>query len=108
LWGQVPAIAYDEAAQRTVLLGQGHAAAYDATADRWEILYEGSTVEDQPEACGTRPECRQMPFMVYDPVNERLVVYGDSDGDWLAFDTPTLEWTVLLEPVEGQPAPGYE
>jgi len=92
-WGCVPAIAYDEAAQRTVLLGQGHAAAYDATADRWEILYEGSTAED----CGTRPECRQGARMVYDPVNERLVVYGDSDGDWLAFDTRTREWTVLLE-----------
>jgi hypothetical protein len=100
-WGCVPAIAYDDAAQRTVLLGQGHAAAYDATADRWEILYEGSTAED----CGTRPECRQGAQMVYDPVNERLVVYSDSDGDWLAFDTRTREWTVLLEASPAQPAP---
>ena len=56
-----PAIAYDEAAQRTVMLGQGHSAAYDATADRWETLYEGSTAEDWRAACGTRPECRQCP-----------------------------------------------
>jgi hypothetical protein len=111
LFGQVPAIAYDEAAQRTVLLGQGHAAAYDATADRWEILYEGSTAED----CGTRPECRQMPFMVYDPVNERLVVYGGWTGSgWIspddvqAFDTRSREWIVLLEPSDGQPAPSSE
>jgi hypothetical protein len=110
LWGAVPAIAYYEAAQRTVILGQGHAAAYDATADRWEILYEGSTAED----CGTRPECRQMPFMVHDPVNERLVVYGGSiwtgsdlvaPDDVLAFDTRTREWTVLLEASPAQPAP---
>ena len=115
--GMQPAIAYDEAAQRTVILGQGHAAAYDATADRWETLFEGSTAEDWWAACGTRPECRQMPFMVYDPVNERLVVHGgsvytseetgwvSSDGDWLAFDTRTREWTVLLEPSDGPATP---
>ncbi len=45
--GLEPAIAYDEAAERTVMLGQGHSAAYDATADRWETLYEGSTAEDR-------------------------------------------------------------
>ena len=95
-WGCVPAIAYDEAAQRTVILGQGHSAAYDATANRWETLYEGSTADE----CGTRPECRQGAQMVYDPVNERLVLCGDSDGDWLAFDTRSREWTVLLEPGE--------
>lgn len=112
MWGLVPAIAYDEAAQRTVILGQGHAAAYDAAADRWEILYEGPAAED----CDTRPECRQMPAMVYgrqmpamvyDPVNERLLVYGGSvftGSEWvspddvLALDVRTREWTVLLEP----------
>jgi len=102
MWGYVPAIAYDEAAERTVLLGQGHSAAYDATADRWETLY----AEDPLAGCGSRPECRQMPFMVYDAVNERLVVYGGSfwtgsdwvsPDDWLAFDTRTREWAVLLE-----------
>ena len=39
--GDEPAIAYDEAAERTVMLGQGHSAAYDATADRWETLTSG-------------------------------------------------------------------
>jgi hypothetical protein len=95
-----------------VILGQGHAATYDAAADRWEILYEGPAAED----CDTRPECRQMPAMVYgrqmpamvyDPVNERLLVYGGSvftGSEWvspddvLALDVRTREWTVLLEP----------
>ncbi len=45
--------------------------------------------------------------MVYDPVNERLVVYGGfltaaepevELDDVLAFDTRSREWTVLLEP----------
>jgi hypothetical protein len=107
MWGQEPAIAYDEAAQRTVMLGQGQSAAYDATADRWEALYGRSTAEDWWVACGTRPECRQLPFVVYDPVNERLVAYGGtvytskepgwvSPDDVLAFDTRTREWTLLL------------
>ncbi len=54
MWGMQPAIAYDEAAQRTVLLGQGQSAAYDATADRWETLYVG-TRSDEPGACGDPP-----------------------------------------------------
>ncbi len=98
-WGAAPAIAYDEAAQRTVMLGQGHAAAYDATVDRWEILFEGPAAED----CGTRPECRQGAHLVYDGVNERLVFWGPGDpvpngiDELLAFDPRTREWTVLLE-----------
>jgi hypothetical protein len=107
MWGLQPGIAYDEAAGRTVMLGQGQSAAYDATADRWETLYVG-TPWDEPVACGTRPECRRMPHLVYDPVNERLVVYGGtiwtseetgwvSLDDLLAFDTRTREWTVLLD-----------
>ena len=117
-WGHVPAIAYDEAAERTVMLGQGHSAAYDATTDRWETLFEGSASEDQWPACGARPECRQLHFMIYDPVNERLIVYGGFvptaaepevyPDDVLAFDTRTREWTVLLGPSGGQPAPSPE
>jgi hypothetical protein len=95
-----------------VILGQGHSAAYDATADRWETLFE-STNEDPLAECPARPECRQLHRMVYDAVNERLIVYGgfvsaanglvDPD-DVLAFDTRTREWTVLLPPSEAQPA----
>ena len=114
-WRMWPAIAYDEAAERTMMLGQGHSAAYDAVTDRWETLYV-TPYPDQPGACGTRPECRSAHQMVYDPVNERLVVYGGvaptADGkDWvptddvLAFDTRTREWTVLLEASPAQAAP---
>jgi hypothetical protein len=104
-WGLVPGIAYDEAAEQTVMMGQGYSAAYEATADRWEMLYP--TPSEEPGACGTRPECRQASDLLYDSVNERLVVYGGSvytsaegwvdPDDILAFDTRTREWTVLLE-----------
>jgi hypothetical protein len=117
MWGLVPGIAYDEAAEQTVMMGQGYSAAYEATADRWEMLYE--TPSDEPGACGTRPECRQAPDMLYDSVNERLIVYGGSvytsaetgwvdPDDLLAFDTRTHEWTVLLEPGKAQPGPVSE
>ncbi len=83
-WGNVPATAYDEAAVRTVMMGQGHSAAYDATADRWETLNAWTSSKDWLTiACGVHPECRQDQQMVYDAVNERLVVYGGAAiPDW--------------------------
>jgi hypothetical protein len=91
---------YDEAAERTVIGGNVGLAAYDATADRWETL-----VTFGPEYHGVA--------FVDDPVNERLVVFpdyleewgGTRVGDVLAFDLATREWTVLLEPIGGRPAP---
>ncbi len=93
------------------MMGQGHSAAYDATADRWETLNAWTSSKDWLTiACGVHPECRQDQQMVYDAVNERLVVYGGAaipgaggEGgtavdDVLAFDTRTGEWTVLLAP----------
>ena len=105
MWGLAPGIAYDEAAQRIVMMGQGYSTVYDATADRWETLYE--TPSEEPGSCGIRPECRQAQDILYDAVNKRLVVYGGSvyasaelgwvdPGDISAFDTRTGEWTVLL------------
>jgi len=113
--GAMAAIAYDEAAERTVMLGRSEAAAcnsaaYDATTARWETLYLAAASED------TRPECRHGRQMVYDPVNARLVVFGGyvptPDGiggsdldDVLAYDTRTRQWTVLLEPGAGRATP---
>ena len=115
-FGSDPAIAYDEASERTVIVGGGRSAAYDATADRWETLFEGSASGNQPAGCAARPECRQGHQMVYDSVNDRLVLYGGgvpaaAVEDWvypddvLAFDLETREWTVLLAPTDGGAAP---
>jgi hypothetical protein len=99
-----PAIAYDEAAERTVMAGQGRSVAYDAAADRWETLFETPS-EDQLAACEDRPECRMGRLMVYDPVNERLVAYGgevyntctwEAVGDMSAFDMATRSWTLVV------------
>ena len=93
-----PAIVYDEAAERTVLIGDvPRLAAYDATADRWEILAEA----DPDRAVGFQLHA------VYDPVNGRLVgwqpLYMDQD-ELFAFDLVTREWTVLLAASERQPS----
>ena len=77
---------YDEAAERTVVAGAFQFGAYDATADRWEIIYERD-----PPGPAVQP-------WVYDPVNQRLVVWGSGYRDIVAFDLVTREWTVLLEP----------
>jgi hypothetical protein len=96
-----PEIAYDEAAERTVFIGNWRLAAYDASADRWEI------VTDLTGDSGGVP----LP-MVYDSVNRRLVGWGRGwmvgQGGMVAVDLLTREWTVLLEASDGQPTPGPE
>jgi hypothetical protein len=98
----LPNVVYDEAAKRTVIVGNVGAAAYDASANRWEMLVaypRGSFV----------PATR----IVYDPVHERFVGPGGYYNDTgvqlgraavFAFDPGTREWTVLLAPGKGQPA----
>jgi hypothetical protein len=113
-WSNGGEIAYDEVAQRTVLFSNGHVIAYDAATDHWETLYGKDYTF--PDECGIHPECRSQPWMVYDPINERFVVYGGNvhatpagyypSDDVLAFDTQTREWSVLLARSDGQPVPG--
>lgn len=100
-------IAYDEAAGRTVVFSDGLLIAYDAAADRWETL-------SRPvgRRMGNGPLHRLGHGIVYDPVNERVVVYGGSyrtaDGwvkadDVWAFDLPSGEWIQLLAPSRPYP-----
>jgi hypothetical protein len=97
LWTLLPAIVYDEAAERTVFSSDYRLAAYDATADRWEILIETDFPDFLPN------------LSVYDPVNGRLVGLGSGgtvgQGAVVAFDLETRQWTVLLDWSEEQPAP---
>jgi hypothetical protein len=99
MWGAPPAIAYDEAAQRTVVFGNG-LAAYDATADRWEVLIDPTDHD---------PSDWLPSSMVYDPLNRRLVGLGRGvvvdQGGVVAFDLVAREWTILLEPSKVQPTP---
>lgn len=92
-----PAIAYDEAAERTVVMG-ALLGVYDASADRWERI-AGLNPGGLPGS------------MVYDPVNERLVVLGRRHPSNVrpdrvaAIDLSTRDWTILFKPSLGEPAP---
>jgi hypothetical protein len=99
MWGAPPAIAYDEAAHRTVVFGSG-LAAYDAIADRWEVLIDGADRD---------PSDWLPSSLVYDAVNQRLIGLGRgvvaNQGSVVAFDLVAREWTVLLEAGMGQATP---
>lgn len=75
--GLVPAIEYDEAAQRTVVFGNARMAAYDAAADRWEILVG---VADPDQGGFWFGPSGHWGLAAYDPVNERLVGPGQANG----------------------------
>ena len=103
-------IAYDDATKRTVVFSDGKVIAYDAVADRWETLVEGAGFG----AFATGRTARLGHWMVFDPVNDQIVVYGgeyrtQADGYWvqaddvLAFDLATRQWTVLLEASQVEP-----
>lgn len=88
----VPTVVYDESAQRTLVASDDRWGTYDAIVDRWEILFDGGA------------DMSLAPSMTYDPTNRRLIVMGGwmgdglwANGDIVAFDLVTREWTVLLE-----------
>lgn len=67
-------LAYDQSAQRTVLFSFGALAIYDATQDRWaNVPLPGSLLNPLTK---TGPLARLGHTMVYDPVNERIVILG--------------------------------
>lgn len=102
-------IAYDESAQRTVVFSDGKVVAYDAAARRWETRYG-----DLPRSSYVYGVVGRLGHaIVYDPVNERIVVYGGSvrtrdrwvgkaDDVW-AFDLSTDTWIQLLAPSQPYP-----
>jgi len=98
-----PEVVYDEAAERTLVIGWD-LANYDAAADRWEVEPTESDVGYVPSA------------MVYDPANRRLVGLAPQRGNDLvgiegvvvAFELASHEWTVLLEPTVEQAVPSLD
>jgi hypothetical protein len=98
-------IAYDPSSQRVVAFSDGRVIAYDAAADAWQVLSEVPTLAGLDLPVG--PLARLGHAMVYDALNQRLVVIGGqsrtggdpmwvaADGVW-AFDTGTRQWTELL------------
>ncbi|MEZ5115849.1 MAG: hypothetical protein R2737_06235 [Candidatus Nanopelagicales bacterium] len=100
-------VAYDESAGRTVIMspmGGTPLALYDAAGDRWEV-------RDGEPGWGAAGASREGYQILYDPVNERLVVLGGLEAHgsedyepassvW-AYDVALDEWTVLVPPDSG-------
>ena len=106
-------VTYDESSRRTVIFNLGRMIAYDAVADSWSTIIEEPTSPGWPRCLG--PRCRAFATTIYDPVNERLVVYGGQyqdtsstpavqDDSVLAYDLATRTWSVLLEATAVEPA----
>jgi hypothetical protein len=103
--------AYDETARRTVITADGLVGGYDSARHEWGILWESSS-KIGPYGVGTGPHHRLGDAIVYDPTNERIIVFGgdarlpstDDNTDWVsmddvwAFNTGTGTWTELLAP----------
>jgi hypothetical protein len=104
--------AYDESAGLVVIPDDGAIVAYDGRAREWRVLWENETEVDP---FGVGPHNRWMPWVAYDPINERVLIGGGSvrhagdDGEirWVddpddvwAFDTRAGTWLELL-PLSG-------
>ena len=81
-------VAYDEAAGLTVALGSGVLATYSVADDEWTTV--GTYPEDSPQN-------RSGHRLVYDPVNERTLVFGGSSlYDVWAYDLSNGTWLELV------------
>lgn len=80
---------YDESAHLSVFFGDEVVAGYDAANREWRILWQSENADsDGPSG--------HWSWVVYDPVNERVLA-GDGDPKALwAFDSKTGEWLELL------------
>jgi hypothetical protein len=100
--------AFDPVSQRTFVLRNGELATYQAGTDHWDPVAEGAGWPRGP--WGTGPLKRTGHSLVYDPVNQRILVFGGTwqttngekrtDDVW-AYDAPTNTWTELVGPIAG-------
>ncbi len=98
---------YDTSRHRLWLFG-GHDGVI-ANNQLWSRNFDGATVWKLESPLGTPPSPRLAASMIYDPVGDRLVVYGGSDGtsalgDAWSLDLASLTWTALA-PAGPQPPP---
>jgi hypothetical protein len=108
-WG---AMAYDAEADRIVLFG-GIGAGDVHLADTW--AYDVDTDTWSRVETGTTPARRTYAAMTYDPVGQRLLLFGGANGAWEAetvlddqwsFDLEAAAWTELT-PASRPPARGW-
>ena len=96
---------YDESAQLSVFVDDGFVMGYDATTQQWQGLWQAERLVD---GHSTGPHSGWPSWIVYDPINERVVVgngysrTGEDDDYWVesddiwGFDARAGTWIELL------------
>ena len=88
------------------MLVNGGLATYQTGTDHWDTVPAGNGWPSSDWFSG--PLTRTGASLVYDPVNQRILVYGGTwqttkgkkrTGDVWAYDVPTNTWTELVGPV---------
>ena len=106
--------AFDPVSQRTFVLLNGQLATYQTGADHWDAVYPGNGWPKKVRLGGAEsgelagPLARTGHSLAYDPVNQRILVFGGiwqttkgekKTGDVWAYDVPTNTWTELVRPI---------
>jgi hypothetical protein len=109
--------AFDPVSQRTFILLDGQLASYEAGSHQWDAVYPARGWPSKVRLLETQggglagPLTRTRHTLVYDPVNQRMLVYGGTwqtttgemrTGDVWAYDVPTNTWTELVRPTTQQ------
>ena len=105
---------FDPVSQKTFVLLNGQLATYRTGADHWEAVYPGNGWPKKIRMGGAEsgelagPLARTGHSLAYDPVNQRILVFGGTwqttkgktqTGDVWAYDVPTNTWTELVRPI---------
>ena len=112
-WTSRREAAFDPVSRRTFVLMGGQLATYQTGSHQWDAVYPGHGWPSKVRL--VEPEGRELAgplartghSLVYDPVNQRMLVYGGTwqttkgetqTGDVWAYDVPTNTWTELVRP----------
>ena len=102
-WGHTAI--YDPVRDRMVVFGGASSPNYN---DTWELSLSGTPAWTQLTPTGAPPSARNSHTAIYDPVRDRMVVFGGSDNfsylndSWMLSLSDTPAW-IQLEPTEIPP-----
>jgi len=96
-----PGVCYDSARHRMLAIGQGTAVSAD-DIEVWELVLNTGETDWKPVSTSvSRPPTRPWPHAVYDPVRDRVILFGGFDQPslsdiWSLSLSGTPTWTRLL------------
>lgn len=91
-------VTYDPVRDQMLIFGGVHGPDLN---DAWALSLSGTPAWSQLSPTGTPPSARDLDTAIYDPVRDRLLIYGGTDGSYLndtwALSLPgTPAWSQLL------------